>query len=271
MPLLGRTILVTRAREQAATLVALIEARGGRARQLPAVVIAEPDSWSELDEALARLDRYGWLVITSPNGAQQLAKRLEATGFGTWLSGGAGSVPPGRPRVAAVGPATAARLQALGIPVDLVPPQFRAAALPAALAPMLGPGARLLLVRGDRADPALAAALRALGAGVDDLVAYRTLLASGEDRELTAALGRGEIDYVTLTSGSAVAGLLQRLGGPEPLRKSRIAVMGPETKQAALAAGLPVHVMPERASVENLVAAIEADLAAGAGEGEIVT
>ncbi|HYF91766.1 MAG TPA: uroporphyrinogen-III synthase [Symbiobacteriaceae bacterium] len=252
LPLTGKCILITRARSQAPALAAHIEALGGKVWEFPVITILDPPSWAPLDAAVARLAVYRWLVITSPNGAERFAARLAAAGKGPVALAGV--------KVAAVGPATARALAAVGIAVDLLPAEARGAALPAALAPHVQPGDRILMARADLADPGPAEALRAMGCEVDDLVAYRTVPAGGDVVQLRSALRAGEIHYVTLTSSSTVNNLLERLGGREWLESTRIAVMGPETKKAALAAGLTVHVIAEQVSLEGLVNAIVADL-----------
>lgn len=254
LPLAGRRILITRARTQASALVEAVRALGGEPVEFPLIAIAPPESWAPLDEALAGLERYRWVVVTSANGVAALDGRLRAAGLEPTR------LPPAV-RVAAVGAATARALEALGMRVDLVPPEFRGAALPGALAPLLAPGDRILMPRGDLADPALAESLRVLGAQVDDLVAYRTVAGEGEAATLLAALVAGAVDYVTLTSSSTVTGLLGRLGGPGPLAGVRIACIGPETAKTAAAAGLTVHVLASEATVASLVAAIAQDAA----------
>jgi uroporphyrinogen III methyltransferase / synthase len=252
-PLTGCCVLVTRARAQVGALAELIEARGGEVYVFPVLTIADPESWAPLDAAIAHLESYRWVVITSPNGAEKFAARLAA--------GGKHPAAPGHPKVAAVGAATARVLERLGVAVDLVPPEYRGAALPAAMAPYLAPGDRVLMARANLADPAHAEGLRRLGAVVDDVVAYRTLAEGGDAAELTHRLSAGAIDYVTLTSSSTVTNLLERLGGPEALTGSsaRIAVIGPDTKKAAEAAGLLVHVMARQATAESLVNSISED------------
>lgn len=246
-PLAGRCVLVTRARTQAAALVELIEARGGEVFAFPVLTIADPESWAPLDEAIARLDSYRWVVLTSPNGAEKFAARLAACGKN--------AADLGPTKVAAVGAVTARTLERHGLTVDLVPAEYRGAALPDAMVPYLQPGDRVLMARANLANPAHAEALRALGAEVDDLVAYRTLAETGDVADLKERLNRGAIHYVTLTSSSTVTNLLDRLGGPELLSNStaRIAVIGPDTKKAAEAAGLGWHVMPRQATIEDLV------------------
>lgn len=249
-PLSGRRVLVTRAKAQASALSEQIRAAGGEPVELAVIRIAPPDSWEPLDAAIERLAEYRWLVLTSANGVESFVSRLPAPG----------ALPPGL-RVAAVGSATARALAAAGIRVDLIPPEYRGAALPGAMAPLLAPGDRVLMPRGDMADPALAERLAALGAVVDDVVAYRTLTGGPDDAAVIAALESRSMDYVTFTSSSTVTGLLQVVGGPARLAGARIACIGPETAKAAQSSGLTVHLVAKEATVPGLVAALIEDAA----------
>jgi uroporphyrinogen III methyltransferase/synthase len=251
LPLTGATVLVTRAKSQASALVDQLQAQGAAVWEFPVITIADPESWAPLDAAIAQLAQYRWLVITSPNGAEKFAARLTA--------GGKGPADLAGVKVAAVGSTTAKTLRGLGIEPALIPPEFRGGALPDAMAPHLQPGDRILMTRANLADPAVAERLRALGCEVDDVIAYRTLLEGGDVAALRDALRHGEITYVTLTSSSTVNNLIDRLGGVEWLSGVRVAVMGPETRRAAVAAGLAVSVMAEEVSVSGLVNAIVVD------------
>jgi len=253
-PLAGKRILVTRAREQAAALVERIEALGGEAYVFPVIAFGPPASWDPVDEAIAALDRYQWLVITSPNGARFFMGRLREKGYDATALAGL--------KVAAVGATTARALAEWGVRVDVIPREFRGAALPEAMGPYLKPGDRVLMARGDLADPAHAEGIRALGAVVDDLVVYRTVPAGGDVERLKADLAAGAVDYVTFTSGSTVRNLLSLLGGKEPLAGVRVAVIGQETRKAAEEAGLTVHAVAREASMAGLVDAIVADVLA---------
>jgi len=254
----GFCILVTRAKSQASALVAKIEECGGRVWEFPVITIADPESWAPLDAAIASIAQYRWLVITSPNGAEQFGRRLAAAGKG--------AEDLAHLQVVAVGAATARALQAQGIRTDLLPAESRGAALPEAMAPHLQPGDRVLMARANLADPAPAETLRAMGHAVDDVTAYRTLLEGGDVEALREALRRKEIHYVTLTSSSTVNNLLERLGGPAWLANVRVAVMGPETKKAAEAAGLTVHAMAQQVTLDGLVNAIVADVTDTGGD-----
>lgn len=255
VPLRGRRILVLRAGEQAGRFVRSIEELGGEAVVYPVIQIVDPLDWGPLDEAIAHLERYRWLVITSANGAVRFAARLAR----------AGRRVPETTRVVAVGAATAAALEAASIRVDRMPQRFVGRAIPEALAGDLGPGDRVLLARGDLANPALAAELAAMGAVVDDLVAYRNVPAGGDAAGLRARLQAGEIDYVAFTSGSTVHNLMDQLGGPAALGRARVACIGPETAAVARSRGLPVHCEAEPHTLEGLLRAIVHDAEKEAG------
>lgn len=251
LPLEGKRILVLRARAQAAAFVAQIEALGGEAYLFPVITIADPDDFGPLDEAIGHLERYGWLIITSPNGAERFLDRMAYRGRTP-----ADLAPL---RVAAVGTATAEALTGRGVRVDLLPKTFRGKALPEAMAPWLQPGDRVLMARGDLADRALNEGLTALGARVDDLVAYRTLPYGDDPAELKRLLAGGAIHYAAFTSGSTVQNLLGQLGGPAALASVRIACIGPETARAAEQLGLPVHCIAQPHTLEGLLTAIIED------------
>lgn len=248
-PLSGTRILVLRSRAQAGSLIDAIEAAGGTAYAFPVIRIADPEDWGPLDEAIDNLDRYRWLVITSANGAERFVGRLRARGVDVARLS----------RVAAVGSTTASTLESLGVRVDLVPPEYKGKALPGAMAPHLRPGDRVLLARGDLADKALVHGLEALGAVVDDRIAYRTLPTDEDPTELKRLLAEGAIHYAAFTSGSTVRNLLAVLGGPEALAGVRIACIGPETEAVARREGLPVHCTARVYTVDGLIEAIVKD------------
>jgi len=124
---------------------------------------------------------------------------------------------------------------------------------------LLQPGDRVLMARGDLANPALADELAALGAVVDDIIAYRTVPAGGDAADLRRRLAAGEIAYVAFTSGSTVRNLLRQLEEPGVLGRARVACIGPETAAVATELGLPVHCVGEPHTIEGLLRAIAAD------------
>ncbi|HYE97056.1 MAG TPA: uroporphyrinogen-III synthase, partial [Rubricoccaceae bacterium] len=182
-PLRGRRIAVTRARRQAAGFAERLEALGAEAILLPMIRV-EPAEPGALRAAAAALDAYDWVVFTSVNGVDFFWPHLEATRGGRL---------PATTRVAAIGPATAQALRERGSDVDFVPEAFVAEALAERLPDVAG--RRILLPRADIARPALADGLRARGAVVTDLAAYRTVAETPADGAL--AVLREGIDVVT--------------------------------------------------------------------------
>lgn len=281
---LGRKrVLITRAPGQSGRLRDALLVVGAVPVSAPAIQILDPEGWAELDGALAALDSFDWLLFTSQSAVERVCDRLEraqgAPGGSTAPPDAAGEaqptlrVPP-HLRIAAVGQATAAALRARGLPVHLIPVDARGEGLAAALQPHLSPGARqaspsedrarlapqqvaarLLLPRGDLADQRLPEALRAAGCAVQTVIAYRTAPASAPDQTLIAECRRG-IDWVILTSGSTVTGLLALLDGELP-PGAKVAVLGPETAKAAEAAGLHVDLISPTATVDALVKAMD--------------
>src|SRR3954454_6957850 len=188
-PLFGRTVIVTRAREQASALVARLRAEGADTVEVPVIRIDEPADGGVARRAAARALRdatYEWVVFTSANGVERFFTELrDARDLGGV-------------QVAAIGPGTARALAERGVVADLVPDRFVAEALLAAFPRVAGRG-RLLLARAEVARDVLPDGLRAAGWQVDVVDAYRTVVAdvSEADRE---ALGRA--DVVTFTSSS---------------------------------------------------------------------
>ena len=224
-----RRVLVTRAAEQADELVSALRDAGLDPVPVPTIAVEFEPPRGDLDAAAGLLHTYAWVVITSANGARAILKAAER--ILTEL---------GAPSWAAIGPATRSVLEPEGIEVALQPSQSSAIALATEL-PVVD-GDRVLVVRGDLADEELAVALRARGAEVDDVVAYRTREAPESSRPLLrGALSEGPIAAVAFTSGSTVRGLVA-LGRGESIDVLSIpsVCIGPETADEARAAGFRI-------------------------------
>ena len=244
------TLLVTRPAPQAAELIALLADRGIDAISVPTVEIASAAAGGALDGAIRSLDGAAWLVITSTNGAAALLDRMTALRR---------SLPEGV-RLAAVGPATAAALEAGGLRVDHVPPRYETVAIAEGLGDVAG--RRVVLARADAATPDLRDALLARGAVVEEVVAYHTVEAPAASRDrVRAALAR-PLDGVTFTSGSTVRGLRALLSPSEALRACALPTycIGPMTARAAQRAGFTVAVVASTHTVAALAEAIHAHL-----------
>jgi hydroxymethylbilane synthase len=222
-------VIVTRAAEQAGELISALREAGLEPVPIPTIAVELSPPGAELDAAAGRLHTYAWVVVTSANGARAILDAAERT-----------SSEVGAPSWAAIGSATRRVLERAGIEVDLQPSQSSAGAMAVELPAVSGD--RILVVRGDLADEALAVALRARGAEVDDLVAYRTREAPEASGPLLGrALADGPIDAVVFSSGSTVRGLVA-LAGAESLDVASIpsVCIGPVTAGEARAAGFSV-------------------------------
>jgi len=246
-PLHGASVVVTRPRRQAGSLVAALQGAGAEVVVLPTVMIVAPeDDGAALARATDDLGRYDWVVCTSANAVDQL---LAHVGDGRALAG---------VRLAAVGPATADALAARLLRADLVPRQPTAEGLVAELgAPTAGAG-RVLYPRADAAGDTLATALRALGWEVDDVVAYRTVPVVATDVPVELRERARTADVVTLASPSAARAFLGLVGDGDPGRCPPSVCIGPVTAEAARRLGLTVVAEAAEPSPEGLVVALAA-------------
>jgi uroporphyrinogen III methyltransferase/synthase len=253
LPLAGRVVVVTRAREQADRFAALLEQAGARVVLAPTIVIEPPDSWAPLDDALARSRQYQWAVFTSVNGAEMVRRRLDHLGWGREALAAC--------RIAAIGPATAAALTAWGLPPEVVPAEYVAEGLAECLRPLIHCQERVLLPRAADTRDVLVRELEAMGALVDEVPAYRTRAATEEAGDLREALRRREVDVVTFTSSSTVRNFATLWDPAElaPLMAGvAVACIGPITRRTAAALGLSTEIMPDTYTIPALARAIAA-------------
>jgi uroporphyrinogen III methyltransferase/synthase len=253
-PLFGRRVLVTRTREQAGALAALLADAGAEVVECPAIALVPPASDEPLDRALDRLDTYDWIVFTSANGVERFFARLDASARDVRALHAA--------RIAAIGPETARALARRHLRADLVPDDFRAEGLIERLVPSDVRGKRFLLPRAGGARAVLPERLRAAGAVVDEVTTYRAVTPEDSVELLRDALALRPPDVLTFTSSSTVTGFLALLERADPARgreriaASRVACIGPITAATAAEHGLRVDVVPEEYTVPALAAAI---------------
>lgn len=255
-PLAGRTVVITRARSQADEFVVELEKYGTRVIVCPTIEIAEPEAYERLDEAIDHLYGYDWLVFTSVNGVDYFLRRLKARRHDISEID--------ELRVCAIGEATAERLRAAHIHVDVVPEEFKAEGVFAALEQFVGGGERLLglnflIPRAAVARDYLPKALEGAGARVDVVPAYRTVLPDKLDRGRLGAMLAGSADCIAFTSSSTVRNLAQIFdtqGLGETLAGVVVACIGDITAQTAAEYGLRVDIQPEQFTIPALAFAI---------------
>jgi uroporphyrinogen III methyltransferase/synthase len=252
-PLVGRTIAVTRTREQAAALADRLEDLGARVVAFPVIETADPEDWGPADRAIDELAGYDWVVLTSTNGVDRFFERMLERGLDARALVGV--------KVAAVGSATADRLMDFAIRPDLIPADFRAEGLLEAFRERgVGAGARILIPRALDAREILPEELRADGAAVDVVAVYRVVPAE-PDPEAMAELRKGEVDVVTFASGGTAKSFLNVLeaAGLDPravLGSTLVASVGPVTTAALAKLGYEVDIEAEESTMASLVEAI---------------
>lgn len=252
-PLSGQTIAVTRTRAQASELVRLLREAGAEVLEIPTIEIVEPATWVPVDEAIASMDGFDWVAFASPNSVDRFCDRLIERAGDIRRFGDA--------RVAAVGPATADRIRARGLSVDLVPDDHRAEGLASALAAIVGEGDAVLYPRAEQGRDVVPDALRTAGVDVTEVVVYRTVK---PDTVPPVALDRfreNRVTMVTFTSSSTVRhfdALMTEEGLGEQVRVLPAASIGPTTSATARELGYTVRAeAPEQdISLQGLVTAI---------------
>jgi uroporphyrinogen III methyltransferase/synthase len=254
-PLSGRRIVVTRARAQASELALALEELGAEVVQLPTIRIAPPEDPAPLREAAERAASFDWIVFTSVNGVEAFFAALAGVGRDARALAAA--------RVCAIGPATAAAAARYGIRADLVPDEFVAEAAVEALAATGVEGKRILLPRAEIARAVLPEGLRARGAEVAEVTAYRTVQDGAGSEEVRRRLHAGEVDLVTFTASSTARNFAS-LVGPD-VGAAKVASIGPVTSGTVRELGMEVHVEAGEYTIPGLVRAIRTFYAEGAG------
>lgn len=250
-PLFGKKILVTRAREQASSLVELLESKGAHCIQAPMIKIAPPDEYKQIDESIASLNKYDFVIFTSANSVQQFMERVLFKGSDSRSFAGI--------KIASIGQATTESLRKYGLVADLTAKEATAEGLIKTLDGKALRDKKILLPRAQKAREVLPDWLREQGAQVDVLPVYQTIIGDADAGSLKKALANSEIDIVTFTSASTVNNLLCMLGseGEALLAKTATACIGPITATACKDKGLEPALVVTTATISDFAQAIE--------------
>jgi uroporphyrinogen III methyltransferase / synthase len=247
-PLHGLRILVTRTRDQAGRLSAAVRACGAEPVECPLIETVPPTDWAPLDDAIARILGFDWIVFTSANGVEAFFARLALAELDTRALSGC--------RIAAIGPATAEALRAHGLRADWVPDEYVAEAVADGIGEVRG--LHVLLARAEKARPVLAQRLSAAGAIVEEVAAYCTVRPDGLEAELRERLAGG-VDVVTFTSSSTVQHFVEALGEGEAVQALDgicVACIGPITADTARRYGLTPSCVAAEYTIDGLVQAL---------------
>ena len=250
-PLLGKRIVVTRARQQASELVRLLTDLGAECLEHPTIKILPPKDLKPLEDAIANLSAYDWVVFTSVNGVSFFFEQL--------FEAGKDARALGHLRTAAIGPATAARLLEYGLTSDIVPETYRAESVVDAFKKEKLNDKKILLPRAKEARPILPQELEKMGAAVNEIPAYETVKAVEKSDDLIQMLKDKRVDMITFTSSSTVKNLKALLPPKDfalLIQNVSIASIGPITSDTAKALGFDVHISAQSYTIAGLVEAI---------------
>jgi uroporphyrinogen-III synthase len=251
-PLNGKKIVITRAHQQAPSFAIELERLGAEVISLPTIEIRPPQSFQPLDKALKKIPAYDWLILTSVNGVNALEKRMEkvdmSAGMLNHLS------------IAAIGPATRAALEQLGLHVDVMPEQYVAEEVVSALKDKVR-GQKILLIRAKVARDVIPNQLRDAGAEVEVVEAYETIVPANAQEKLHALLAGEKLpDVITFTSSSTAKNfasvLGQNISPKHALKGVLIASIGPVTSNTLREIGFHVDIEAKDFTIPGLITAI---------------
>jgi uroporphyrinogen III methyltransferase/synthase len=249
-PLFGQRVLVTRPRHQAAQMTRQLEELGAIVYSLPAVEIVDPPDWSPVDSAIQQLQQFDWIVFTSSNGVEKFMSRLIHLGLDSRRLSSS--------KIAAIGPSTADALRRYYLQPDLMPDVFRSEELAAAIRSEAA-GKRVLLVRADRGRDVLASELSPV-ADVRQIAVYSQLDSVDPECKALRALSRGEIRYVTFTSGNIARAVLRKLDETSLMRirqgTVKIVTISPVTSAAVREFDVDVAAEARTYTVAGIIEAI---------------
>lgn len=246
-PLFGRTILVTRSRHQASSLLAQLQELGANAIEFPTIKIVQHSNSTVFNDFLARIDSFQYLVFTSVNGVDGFVEALLQAGKDLRALAGK--------KLVCIGPATAEAFTRRGIRPDHVPQTFVAEAM----LPWFesnSPGQAAFL-RAEKAREVLPEALRQIGYEVEVIPVYHTEYESPDSSAIIELLQQGKVDLVTFTSSSTVDGFEQLIKDAGIAAESVPgAVIGPITEQTALSKGYSIKCRAEEYTIPGLINAM---------------
>jgi len=247
--LFGKTVVITRALDQAPEFARLLEEQGAEVVSFPTIQILPPRSWDPLDKAIASVARYDWILFTSVNGVKGFFERLKTLGGDVRDLKGV--------RLGAIGPKTSGRLTQLGLKVDAFPEEYRAEALAVVIGEVKG--SRVLIARAEEARDVLPKTLEQKGATVTIAPVYRTVKTRRAAADVKRRLLDRDADVVTFTSSSTVHGFMQHFGARQRRRifeETKVAAIGPITAATLREYGIRPTIHAPRYTIEALAKAI---------------
>jgi uroporphyrinogen III methyltransferase / synthase len=242
LPLFGKKIVVTRTRDQASVLAEKLRELGAEAVEFPTIEIKKKDVLSKLEKAIGIIDQYNWIVFTSQNAVDIF--------FDTLREKGKDSRSLGKIKIAAIGPATAKKLNGYFITPDIIPSEFIAEEIISSMKKYRLKNRRILLPCAAEARPALKKGLSELGAKVDRIEIYDTVIPEEISEDSLSDIASA--DMITFTSSSTVRNFFKIIRET----KAKFACIGPVTAEAMISLGHSPDIVASEYTIDGLVEAI---------------
>lgn len=253
-PLSKQTIVVTRAADQSSQFTDLLQDQGATVLEMPALVIKEPSNWQPLDEAIAQINTFDWLILTSSNGVDYFCRRLmELQKDSRYLS---------NIKIAVVGKKTAGSLASKCLQPDFIPPDFIADSLVANFPESLA-GKKILFPRVESGGrEVLVQEMTAQGSIVVEVPAYQSGCPQSINLEVLEALQNYQVNILTFASSKTVKNFWRlieenlSLLPDDWLDNIAIASIGPQTSESCQTFFGKVNIEAREYTLDGLTQAI---------------
>ncbi len=245
-PLFGKSVVVTRPKQQAYEFIVALENVGANVMQFPTIEIHPPRSYKAVDKAIKNIEIYDWIIFTSVNGVKSFFERLKALNKDLRLLHKA--------KIAAIGEITAQEIESMGIIVDIVPDDFKAEGLIKIFKKENMADSKVLIARARVARDILPENLKKTGAQVDVVAVYETKKPPKTKTKLiNKLLNEGKIDLITFTSSSTARNFFELIQDLKQIKNKPVfASIGPITAKTVREFGYKVQIMPKSYTVLDL-------------------
>lgn len=245
LPLQNKHVLVPRGKGHAKPFSDLVDKYGGIPVEIPLIAFRPIAATEDLQRILKQLHTYDWIIFTS---------NVTVETFFSFIRDNSSL-----PNIAVIGEKTRRVVERKGAKVHFTPGHYVAEGFVEEFAPLVKPGNRILIPKGNLAREYIASALAEMGTEVDELVIYETYLPDDSRSKLIDMLTNGSLDILTFTSPSTIEHfmeIVQQNKLESKLDDCLVACIGPVSKQKAEERGLTVHIAPEKYTVEDMLKGI---------------
>ncbi len=247
-PLFGKTILVTRTKEQSGKLSVKLRDLGANVIEIPAIEIVPPDSWEDVDRSINEIGKYDYVIFTSTNGVKYFFERLRELKKDIRVLNGL--------KICAIGSATKEAIEELGLIVEIVPHEYVAESVIEKLKQYEIKGKRFLLPRAKVARDLIPESIKQLGGYIDVVTVYQTVKPDTSKKSIEEVFEKDMIDIITFTSSSTVKNFFDLLGDVKISSKVKFASIGPVTSKTLRSFGIQPSCEAKVYNIDGLVDAI---------------